>query len=145
MSLNSCRTLNIAPGILFAVAALSLVLASAAVAQDASPATPSDAADEAAQSQGKMMLDDDEVSAGMHLKFDGSSEKAFEESLEKIKGEVTDAEYVTVQNAIDYLLVYDLAARRDPNELYKRLDGKTPAEMLKMVNWQTGKRGTRSR
>jgi hypothetical protein len=80
-------------------------------------------------------------SPGMNIPFDGSSVEAFEESLETIKSETTASEFTTVQNGLDYLLVYDLGARRDPELLYKRLDGKTPAEMLKMVKWKTGRGG----
>ncbi len=75
-------------------------------------------------------------SPGMSLPFDGSSTEAFEESLSTIQSEVTDAEFTTLQNALDYLLVYDLGARRDKDLLYQRLDGKTPNEVLDMVKWR---------
>ncbi len=78
-------------------------------------------------------------SEGMYLPFDGKNTKAFESSLEKIQEEVTDAEFTTLTNAIDYLLVYDLGARRDPEVLYKRLDGKTPFDVLRMVKWKAGR------
>lgn len=124
-------------------------------AQDADPVATEDAAQEAApegsgasgrgRPTGKLMLDDDEMSPGMHLAFDGSSAQAFEKSMADIQSQTTDAEFVTVQHAIDYLLVYDLAARGNPEALYQRLDGKTPADMLRTVNWQTGKRAKRNR
>ena len=72
----------------------------------------------------------------MSLPFDGSSVEAFEASLATIQAEVTDAEYSTLTNALDYLLVYDLGARRDKEVLYQRLDGKTPNDVLKMVKWR---------
>jgi len=78
-------------------------------------------------------------SQGMSIPFDGSSTEAFNASLDKIKAETTDAEFTTVQNALDYLLVYDLGSRGDPEALYERLDGTTPAEMVKMVKWKTGR------
>lgn len=78
-------------------------------------------------------------SEGMYLPFDGSSVKKFDASLKKIESEVTDAEFTTLSNALDYLLVYDLGARRDPEVLYKRLDGKTPFDVLRMVKWKAGR------
>lgn len=76
------------------------------------------------------------ASPGMQIPLDGTSVETFENSLETIRGETTEAEFKTIQNALDYLLVYDLGARRDRELLYKRLDGKTPAEILEMVRWR---------
>lgn len=152
-----------------ALAVLLLTVSVSALAQDAAPnhdpvpdASPEtdpvaieDAAQKAAPEEsgtsgrgkptGKLMLDEDEMSPGMHLAFDGSSTQAFEKSMADIQSQTTDAEFVTVQHAINYLLLYDLAARGNPEALYQRLDGKTPADMLKTVNWQTGKRAKRNR
>lgn len=75
-------------------------------------------------------------SPGMSIPFDGDSIEAFEETLEMIRAETTVAEFTTLQNALDYLLVYDLGARRDRALLYQRLDGKTPTEVLDMVRWR---------
>ena len=79
---------------------------------------------------------DREWSPGMYLPLDGSSVEAFEGSLEEVQAQSTEAEYATLQNALEYLLVYDLAARRDPELLYERLDGKTPADVIGMVKWR---------
>lgn len=75
-------------------------------------------------------------SPGMSIPFDGDSIESFEESLELIRAETTADEYTTVENALDYLLVYDLGARRNRELLYERLDGKTPNDVLDMVNWR---------
>lgn len=75
-------------------------------------------------------------SPGMSIPFDGDSIEAFEETLEMIRAETTVTEFTTLQNALDYLLVYDLAARRDRELLYERLDGKTPTDVLEMVKWR---------
>jgi hypothetical protein len=75
-------------------------------------------------------------SPGMRIPFAGDSIEAFEETLEMIQAETTVAEFTTLQNALDYLLVYDLGARRDRELLYERLDGKTPTEVLEMVKWR---------
>ena len=107
-------------------------------------ASPVLAQDEAEEESGEVVAgpagaSTAEWSAGMSIPFDGSSTEAFNASLEKIKAETTDAEFTTVQNALDYMLVYDLASRGDPEALYKRLDGTTPAEMVKQVRWKTGR------
>jgi len=75
-------------------------------------------------------------SPGMSIPLAGDSIDAFEETLEMIQAETTVAEFTTLQDALDYLLVYDLGARRDRKLLYERLDGKTPTEVLEMVNWR---------
>ncbi|MDX1555256.1 MAG: hypothetical protein R3212_04455 [Xanthomonadales bacterium] len=115
-------------------------------AQAAEPAaeaagTDPESPDESAPSEADAASDPDappkpQRSPGMYLPFDGSSIEAFEGSLDTIKGDVTDAEFVTLLNALDYLLVYDLGARGDPELLYKRLDGKTPDDVLSMVKWR---------
>ena len=73
--------------------------------------------------------------------FDGRSVKKFEKRLEEIKAETTEAEFTTIEGALDYLLVYDLAARRDREVLYERLDGKTPVDVLETVKWRIEGRG----
>lgn len=116
------------------LAVMLLAISAPTMAQEPEEAAESD------KPTGKLMIEDADMSPGMHMAFDGSSTEAFEKSMESIQAETTEAEFTTVQNAIDYLLVYDLAARGNPEVLYKRLDGKTPADMLRTVNWQTGKR-----
>ncbi|HKJ17322.1 MAG TPA: hypothetical protein VJ984_08240 [Xanthomonadales bacterium] len=75
-------------------------------------------------------------SPGMQMTFDGSSVEAFDQRMEEIEAETTAEEYVTIQQSIEYMLVYDLAARRDREVLYERLDGKTPVELISMVKWR---------
>jgi nucleoid-associated protein YgaU len=78
--------------------------------------------------------------AGMHVPVDGSSLEAFENSLEQIKDQVTAAEYTTLTNAIDYLLVYDLTAKRDRTKLAANLNGLTAEQIIEKVQWRKGKR-----
>jgi hypothetical protein len=80
-----------------------------------------------------------QASEGMHIPVDGSSLEAFENSLEQIKEQVTAAEYTTLNNAIDYLLVYDLAAKRDRTKLAANLDGLTAEQIIEKVQWRKGK------
>ncbi len=143
MSVNTSKTMSQVNLLHRLLAVVLLALSAPVMAQEPEEATESDLPDR--KPGGNLMIEEEDMSPGMLLAFDGTSTAAFEKSMEAIQAETTEAEFTTVQNAIDYLLVYDLAARRDREELYKRLDGKTPADMLKMVNWQTGKRPTRSR
>ena len=73
--------------------------------------------------------------AGMQIPVDGTSLAAFEQSLEGIKTKTTKAEYTTLTNAIDYLLVYYIDARRDPTKLAALLNGKTGVEIVSLVQW----------
>ena len=94
---------------------------------------------QAAKPTGAPIIDDG--SPGMYIKLDGNSVRKFENGLEEVQAQTTEAEYTTVQNALDYLLVYDLSARRDKKVLYKNLDGMTPAEIVGMVKWRLEGRG----
>lgn len=73
---------------------------------------------------------------GMKMPLDGSSLEAFEASLEKVRRNTSSTRYETLSNAIDYLLVYDLAARRDRERLAARLDGLNGYEVIEKVGWQ---------
>ena len=84
-------------------------------------------------------------SPGMFIPLDGGSIKKFEKSLSEANEEMTDEEITTVQNALEYLLIYDLSARRDKKQLYKNLDGKTAADILSMVKWRLEGRPTEGR
>lgn len=112
---------------LAALLALSILLSGPALAQE------------------EMAIQEEPALPGMSLPFDGSSVRSFEKSLEAVRAQTTEEEFTTLQNALDYLLVYDLAARRDKKLLYQRLDGKTPSEVIEMVHWQTGERAKKSR
>lgn len=78
---------------------------------------------------------------GMDIPLDGSSMTAFETSLARVKAHTTPAEYQGLINAIDYLLIYDVGAKGDREVLASRLDGMTPAEIFKRVNWRRPKPG----
>ncbi|MDT8320982.1 MAG: hypothetical protein RQ826_10705 [Xanthomonadales bacterium] len=73
---------------------------------------------------------------GMDIPLDGSSVEAFETSLARVKKYVSADEYVSLQGAIEYLLVYDLSARGDLEKLAAKLDGLTPREVMKKVGWR---------
>ena len=74
--------------------------------------------------------------APMDIPLDGSSVEAFDASLARVKAYATPEQYEGLLMAIDYLLTYDLGAEKDYAKLTSRLDGQTPAEIWKRVNWR---------
>jgi hypothetical protein len=73
---------------------------------------------------------------GMEIPLDGSSLEAFERSLARVKAHVSEARYTTLNNAIDYLLFYDLSAGGDLEKLAANLDGLTGYQVLQRVGWR---------
>jgi predicted lipid-binding transport protein (Tim44 family) len=127
---------------------LTTVLASAAIlafntacaeTKDEAPQATTAAPAETALAEATPAEAPAQASEGMHIPVDGSSLEAFENSLEQIKEQVTAAEYTTLNNAIDYLLVYDLAAKRDRTKLAANLDGLTAEQIIEKVQWRKGK------
>ena len=73
---------------------------------------------------------------GMEIPLDGSSREAWERSLARVKAHSKESTYTTLENAIDYLLVYDLESRGDFETLISRLDGQTGYEIIARTNWR---------
>ena len=73
---------------------------------------------------------------GMEIPLDGSSREAWDQSMARVKAHTSESDYTTLENAIDYLLVYDLQAKNDLNNLISRLDGMTGYEILARVKWR---------
>jgi hypothetical protein len=73
---------------------------------------------------------------GMEIPLDGSSMEAWEMSLTRIKAHTTASKYQTLENAIQYHLMYDLKSYRDMEKLIKRLDGRTGYEIVELVKWR---------
>ena len=73
---------------------------------------------------------------GMEIPLDGSSLEAFETSMARVEAHTSPANFTTLQNAIEYLLLYDLSARKDKEKLAHNLDGKTPYQVIDMVQWR---------
>jgi len=78
---------------------------------------------------------------GLDIPIDGSSMDAFNASCARIKAYSTPEEYRAFQNALDWHLTYDLAARKQMELLVPRLDGKTPRELLDTVRWRKADKG----
>lgn len=70
---------------------------------------------------------------GMDIPLDGSSLEAFERSLARVKAHTSEVNYVTLTNAIDYLLFYELAVKRDRELLAANLDGLNGHEVIARV------------
>lgn len=73
---------------------------------------------------------------GLEIPLDGSSREAWATSMARVKAHTSGANYITLENAIEYLLVYDLAAQRDFDKLIGRLDGLTGYQVLARINWR---------
>jgi len=69
----------------------------------------------------------------MDQAVDFSSPENVKKSLQTIREQAGEKQAGRVQNAMDYLIVYDLSIKRDKNKLYKKLNGKTPNEIIKMI------------
>ncbi len=136
---------------LFFIASASLLISFAANAQQAEPAaaeatafadelitttdevevvaTP-DVAEEATEESAEVL------DPAMQIPVDGSSLRAFNKSLEEIKEQANEANYTTLENAIQYLLVYDLGVGRDKAKLAENLDGLTGDQIIDKVQWR---------
>ena len=74
-------------------------------------------------------------SEAMNEPLDGSSLEVWDARLEELRDLVTVDEYQTLENALNYLLIYDLSARRDRKRLAANLNGMTPNEVISKVQW----------
>jgi len=59
-----------------------------------------------------------------------STPEDVEKTLQNIREKDGDKAYNTLKNTIQYLLVYDLSVGHDKEKLYKKLDGKTPEQII---------------
>ncbi len=73
---------------------------------------------------------------GMLIPMDGSSIEAWDCTLERVKAHSDADTYLTLENAIKYLLMYDLKSYRDMNKLIERMDGLTGYEIIGKVGWR---------
>lgn len=70
----------------------------------------------------------------MEQPLDGSSMESFTAGLDRISEEGSEEDYRNVMSALDFLLFYDIGARRKKDLLYARLDGMTPNQILERVS-----------
>lgn len=69
----------------------------------------------------------------MDQPIDFSTAENAEKSLQKIREQEGDRAYKTLNNAMKYVKYYDLSISNDMEKLYKKLDGKTPNEIIAMM------------
>ena len=72
--------------------------------------------------------------------LDGTSLEAFGSGLEIVDQNASEKEYRNLMSALDFLLFYDLGAKRDKTKLYARLNGKSPNDILSQVAGIKGKK-----
>ena len=117
-----------------------LTLGNPAMAQqadtEATAAATTTAAEEADAAVSMAEGEGAELDPGMQIPVDGSSLEAFNESLAKIKEQAEEPNYISLEEAIKYLLVYDLSAGRDRAKLAKNLDGLTGDQIIERVAWR---------
>jgi len=73
---------------------------------------------------------------GMDIPMDGSSLEAWDKSMARVKAHTDPSSYTTLVNALGYLLLYDLSAKKDRETLVSHLDGLTGNEIVDKVAWQ---------
>lgn len=73
---------------------------------------------------------------GMEIPLDGSDLEAFETSLARVEAHTSAANFTSLKNAIEYLLVYDLEVKRDRARLAAKLDGLTPYQVMQKIGWR---------
>jgi len=78
---------------------------------------------------------------GMEIPLDGTSLEAFDTSMARVKRHTDAAHYTTLENAIEYLLVYDLEVKRSKEKLVTKLNGLTGNEVIERVGWRKPPRG----
>jgi hypothetical protein len=72
----------------------------------------------------------------MDMPMDGSSLEAFDQSLARFKAYATPEQYQGLNNAITWLLTYDIGANKDRATLASRLDGMTAIEIFDLVGYR---------
>lgn len=61
---------------------------------------------------------------------DFSTPEEVEKSIEKVRQEAGEAQARDLSNALGYILAYDLSLGRDKEKMYKKLNGRTPNEII---------------
>lgn len=72
---------------------------------------------------------------GLNFPMDGSSLEAWEASMARVEELGSARERLQLQDAFDYLLMFDLGSRNDPATLAARLDGLTGNEIIERVKY----------
>jgi len=115
------------------IASLALALAACSTPAEKPAVTP---ANEAAEIVVEAEIIDDFEGDGMEIPLDGTSVDTFEASMQMVKRHTDEDNYITLRKAINYLLVYDLGAKRDMAKLASRLNGMNGYEVIARVGWR---------
>ena len=105
-----------------------------AAAKNAAKAKPNRPPRPAPTKPEPLPLEEFQSAAIMSEAVDFSSPEQVTASMDKIKQGAGDEAANRVKNAMDYLLVYDLGVGRNQQKLNAKLNGKTPNEILAMIN-----------
>ena len=62
-----------------------------------------------------------------------STPEDVEKSLLKVRDQAGNNAYKNLNNAMKYILYYDLSLKNNKEEMYKKLNGKTPSEIIQMM------------
>jgi len=101
------------------VSSLTLFLVTAC-AEDANQESLLESANETAQQDATVM----------NQPVDFSSPEAVEKTLQNIREKEGDIAYNKLKNAMQYIMVYDLSVGNNQEKLYKKLDGRTPEQII---------------
>jgi hypothetical protein len=113
-----------------------LFLVACAAPQSKSPEEPEQTVADASEQVSEPEVIDTYEGDGMEIPLDGSSLEAWDVSMARVKRHSTEASFTTLNNAITYLLVYDLEVRRDKEKLVAKLNGLTGYEVVAKVGWR---------
>ena len=91
---------------------------------------------EVAQPEPAPDIVDDYDGDGMDMPLDGTSLDAFEASLKKVERNTSATNFKALNNAISYLMIYDLGAQNDRAKLAANLNGLTGFEVVGKVRWR---------
>lgn len=111
---------------------------SADAAQKAVPVGPAGGSDEM-KAAAEDALAGTQEPTGLDIPMDGTSLEAWNQSMEKVKEVGGPKEAARLQDAFDYLLMFDVGAKNDPATLASRLNGLTGNEILQRVMYRKGK------
>jgi hypothetical protein len=66
----------------------------------------------------------------MNQPVDFSTPENVEKTLQNIREQKGDKAYKNLENAMKYLLYYDLSLANNKEKMYKKLDGSTPEQII---------------
>lgn len=75
----------------------------------------------------------DQTQGIMDQPVDFSTPEAFEESMQRITEQGGEKSRKSVENAMKYIMYYDIYVSGDEAKLHKKLNGKTPNQIIAMM------------